>query len=161
MACQHEHEGDWRDDIQEALSAFGHRNWVVVADSAFPMVTAPGIWMVITGAEQDEVLAEALGLVNDQPHLAATVYVDAELEHVPNADAPGIAAFRTRLAELVEDPQPVRHEELLAKLHEAGESFQVLLLKTNSVLPYTTVCLELGCGYWDSQREADLRERMG
>jgi len=54
----------------------------------------------------------------------------------------------------------VPHEELIVKLDEAAKTFRVLVLKTNLTLPYTSVFLELDCGYWDSRAEAELRKSM-
>jgi hypothetical protein len=54
----------------------------------------------------------------------------------------------------------VPHEELIAKLDEAAKTFRVFVLKTNLTLPYTSVFLELDCGYWDSRAEAELRKSM-
>ena len=36
--------------------------------------------------------------------------------------------------------------------------FNVLLLKTDLVIPYTSVFLQLDCGYWNAEKEARLRD---
>ena len=33
----------WRDKLTQNLSVMGHRNWIVVADSAYPAQNRPGI----------------------------------------------------------------------------------------------------------------------
>jgi hypothetical protein len=53
------------------------------------------------------------------------------------------------------------HEQLIAKVNEAASAFQVVIVKTNTTLPYTSVFLELDCAYWDDEREALLRAAMG
>ena len=50
------------------------------------------------------------------------------------------------------------HEQIIGKLDAAGKTFQVLLLKTNMTIPYTSVFFELECGYWDAASEKRLRE---
>lgn len=47
---------DWRGRLKSELPAMGHRNWIVVADAAYPKQTAAGIETVATGAGQIEVL---------------------------------------------------------------------------------------------------------
>ncbi len=43
---------------------------------------------------------------------------------------------------------------------DAQRSFEVLVIRTSTALPYTSVFLELQPGYWDGESEARLRERM-
>jgi hypothetical protein len=45
-------------------------------------------------------------------------------------------------------------------LDEAGKTFNVLILKTNLTLPYTSVFLELDCGYWSEEAEQRLRAAL-
>jgi hypothetical protein len=45
-------------------------------------------------------------------------------------------------------------------LDKAAETFRVLVLKTDLALPYTSVFLELDCGYWSPGAERRLREAM-
>ena len=57
-------------------------------------------------------------------------------------------------------PTPVLHEELIARLDKAAATFNVLVLKTTLTLPYTSVFVELECGYWSGDAEKRLREAM-
>jgi D-ribose pyranose/furanose isomerase RbsD len=151
---------DWKTDLREAVSSFGHRNWIVVADSAFPLLTGGGMRQVLVRRDQLTVLEAALRMIEGAPHIKAQVWVDSELSHVPDELAPGIESFRQHLAPLAPAARRAPHEELIARLNAAATEFQVLLLKTESVLPYTTVCCELDCGYWDAEREQQLRAAM-
>ena len=85
--------------------------------------------------------------------------MDRELEYVPENDAPGISAYRDKLAKLLtgSDISKLPHEQIIAKLDEAGKTFHVLLLKTKMTLPYTSVFLQLECGYWNAASEKRLR----
>jgi len=77
-------------------------------------------------------------------------------------DAPGIAAYRKELAGVL-GQRPVNslpHEEIIAKLDKAGEVFRILILETNMTLPYTSVFLELDCGYWTAEAEQRLRDAI-
>ena len=103
-----------------------------------------------------------LEAINKSPHVRPTIYLDAELPFVPEEDAEGITAYRNELSSIVAalPNQSLLHEEIIRKLDKSAETFHVLVLKTNMRLPYTSVFVELDCGYWSSEAEKRLRERM-
>ncbi|MBN1361700.1 MAG: hypothetical protein JW993_13975 [Sedimentisphaerales bacterium] len=152
----------WRGQVTRQLPLLGHRNWVVIADSAYPWQTSPGIETIYTGADQIEVVASVLDAVRGAPHVRPIIYTDAELEFVPEENAPGISIYRDTLREVLGDAdvQSLPHEQIIAKLDEAGKTFHVLLLKTDLTLPYTSVFLQLDCGYWTAQAEQQLRDAI-
>ncbi|HEX4612046.1 MAG TPA: hypothetical protein VH092_27870 [Urbifossiella sp.] len=152
----------WKSVLAERVQAFGHRNWIVIADSAYPVQTRGGIETVVTGADHLTVVRAVLDELARAKHVRPVVSLDAELPHVPEADAPGIGRYRDDLAKLLggRRPQSLPHEEVIARLDKAGETFRVLVLKTDLVLPYTSVFLELDCGYWSPDAERRLREAM-
>ena len=150
---------DWKETLQSSLPLLGHRNWIVIADSAYPLQVSPGVKTIDTGATQEEVTAAVLQALAGTKHVKPTIYVDRELEYVPENDAPGISAYRDKLAKLLtgSDISKLPHEQIIAKLDEAGKTFHVLLLKTKMTLPYTSVFLQLECGYWNAASEKRLR----
>jgi len=150
---------DWQGVLKKELPLFGHRNWIVIADSAYPAQSRTGIETVVTDADQIDVLKGVLTALDGMKHVRPIVFTDAELSHVPEEDAPGIAAYRKELAALLGDRpvQVIPHEKIIAKLDEAGATFRVLILKTNLTLPYTSVFLQLDCGYWNADAEKRLR----
>jgi len=152
----------WRGKVTQQLPLLGHRNWIVIADSAYPWQTSPGIETIYTNAGQIEVVACVLDAVRKAPHVRPIIYTDAELKFVPEENAPGIGAYRDQLKEILGDAdvQSLPHEEIIAKLDEAGSTFHVLLLKTVLTLPYTSVFLQLDCGYWSAEAEQQLREAI-
>jgi L-fucose mutarotase/ribose pyranase (RbsD/FucU family) len=152
--------GNWRGRVDTELPAFGHRNWIVIADSAYPKQSADGIETIVTGASHLEVLDYVLKQIETAPHVQANILVDAELESVSEEDAPGVSAYRTRLNELLEGRKVERmiHEEIIARLDKGAQMFNILLLKTSLTIPYTSVFLELDCGYWNAEKEKRLRE---
>jgi hypothetical protein len=90
------------------------------------------------------------------------IYTDKELQFVPDSDAPGITAFRQRLATVLNN-QPVQtipHEEIIHKLDEAARTFNVLIIKTTLTLPYTSIFLQLAAAYWSDEAEQKLRQSM-
>ncbi|MHC4983412.1 MAG: RbsD/FucU domain-containing protein [Planctomycetota bacterium] len=152
----------WRQQIDEILPLMGHRNWIVIADSAYPAQSRGGIQTSATRAEHLQVVEAVVAAVERTPHVRARIYVDAEMQHVPENYAPGIEAYRSKLAEVLgaRAVKAVPHEELIARLDEAAKTFNVLILKTDLALPYTSVFVELDCGYWSAEAEAALRESM-
>jgi hypothetical protein len=153
---------DWERKLREAIPLFGHRNWIVIADSAYPAQSRAGIETAVTGAGQLEVVGKALAAIDGARHVRPVIYTDRELEFVPEQDAPGISAYRAQLARLLEkrEVKVLEHEKIIALLDQAGQTFRVLIIKTNMTLPYTSVFLQLDCGYWSDGAEQRLRQAM-
>jgi hypothetical protein len=156
--------GDWRSILQERLQSYGHRNWIVVADSAYPAQSAEGIETIVTGADHVQVLQTVLQALQASKHVTPNVYVDRELAAIAESDALGISAYRDQLSvylnslQLRTPPVPtLSHEKIIAKLDEVSRSFRVLILKTKMTLPYSSVFLELDCSYWSPEAERRLR----
>lgn len=152
----------WQRKLTDQLPLFGHRNWIVVADSAYPVQSRPGIETVYTAADQLEVVEKTLTALESVQHVQPIVYLDAELPAVAKSDAPGIEDYRMRLSELLKGRtiQSVSHEQIIQKLDDAAKTFRVLILKTDMTLPYTSVFFELDCGYWNAEAEQRLRAAL-
>jgi len=152
----------WMDRLAVYLPALGHRNWIVVADSAFPLQISPGIETIATGEDHFAVLEKVLKAVDAAKHIRPKIWLDKELAYVPEELAPGADAARRRLDEALKGRGaiPVLHEELIARLDEVGKTFKIVMVKTTLAVPYTTVFLELDCGYWGPEAEAKMREKM-
>lgn len=153
---------DWRSKLAQELPVLGHRNWILVADSAYPAQSRAGIETIATNADQLEVVKAVLGAVDNAPHVRPNVYLDAEIDYVPERDAPGIDAYRKKLDTMLRghNVKKLAHGGLIVKLDQAAETFNVLVLKTDLALPYTSVFLELDCGYWDADAERRLRQAI-
>jgi hypothetical protein len=141
------------------LPLFGHRNWIVVVDSAYPAQSKPGIDTLVSGSGQIEVTRKVLDAIAACKHVRANVYVDKELGFVDESHAPGAQTYRQQLAALLGDasPKTLPHEEIIAKLDQSAEVFRVLVIKTDMTIPYTSVFFELDCGYWSAEAEQQLR----
>jgi len=152
----------WRVRLHQELPLLGHRNWIAVVDSAYPLQTSAGIETVETDADQLEVVKAVLDEVAKAKHVRSVIFTDAELQAVPEADAAGVAVYREALTKLLGkgDAQSLPHEEIISKLDDAGKSFHILVLKTKLTIPYTSVFIRLDCGYWTADQEKRLREKM-
>ena len=95
----------WEARLDELLPLFGHRNWIVVADSAYQQAR-PSIETLVAGADQLQVVDRVLRAIEASVHVAPAVYTDRELEFVPETAAPGISAYRRRLGERLHKDEP-------------------------------------------------------
>ncbi len=152
----------WKAELDRQLPLLGHRNWVVVADSAYPWQTSPGITTVETGASQVDVLKGTLKAISKCSHVRPVFFTDAELPYVPETEAKGVTAYRHELGRLLKgkNVHSMLHEKIIGSLDEAGKTFHVLLLKTKLTIPYTSVFIRLDCAYWGDESEKRLREAM-
>jgi L-fucose mutarotase/ribose pyranase (RbsD/FucU family) len=152
----------WRQVVAERVPLYGHRNWIVIVDSAYPAQSSPGIETVVADANHLEVVREVLKTLDASKHVRPIIYTDAELKYVPEKDAPGVTGYRTELEHtLGSRPASVLpHEEIISRLDDAGKTFKVLVIKTPLAIPYTSVFLQLDCGYWSAESEKALRAKM-
>jgi D-ribose pyranose/furanose isomerase RbsD len=155
-------EASWLEIFFDTLPILGHRNWIVVADAAFPQQVSPGMEVIVAGEDHFQVLADVLRTIKESGHVSPKIYLDKELAYVDEKLAPGMDECRAKIAKLLTgyDVKPVLHEELLARLDQVAKTYKILMIKTNLALPYTTVFMELDCGYWGPENEAKLREAM-
>lgn len=153
---------DWQGKVNQELPLMGHRNWIVIVDSAYPLQTSSGVETVDTGSDQLAVLDYVLNAIKSSKHVRPLVHTDAELRFVPESEAPGVSQYRDQLkARLAGIPvDSILHQTLIDRLNETGNSFHVLVLKTNMTIPYTSVFLQLDCRYWSAESEARLRAVM-
>ena len=152
----------WEEELLDCIPRYGHRNWIVVADSAYPLQSSAGIRTFVCHDSQFAVLRSVLAAIGKHQHLKPVVHTDAELQFVDEQDAPGVSAYRKQLAATLGEfnVQVLPHEQIIAKLDKTSAIYEVLILKTDSTIPYTSIFLELYCRYWNAEAEKRLRERM-
>lgn len=152
----------WENILKDRLRLYGHRNWVVIADSAYPAHSKQGIETIVADDDQTAVIERAFSILRECTHVKPTIYTDEELRFVPEEDAVGVTTYREQLAGLLAgyEASSLRHEEIISMLDRVGETFRVLLIKTRMRIPYTSVFVELECGYWNAQAEKRLRAVM-
>jgi hypothetical protein len=152
----------WQQRVKDELPLLGHRNWIVIVDSAYPLQTSPGIETIETGADQLAVLDFVLGAIKNSEHVRPLVHTDKELEFIPEAEAPGVERYRQELKQRIAGfpADAILHQKLIDQLNETGSSIHVLVLKTRMTIPYTSVFLQLDCKYWGADSEARLRQAM-
>lgn len=153
----------WKAKVAAEMPLMGHRNWILVVDSAYPLQSSPGVETVETNSDQIDVVQYVLRSVNSSIHVRPDIYMDAELPFVPDEDAPGASAYRSQIAEVLRK-YPIEqdlHDKIIANIGTTGSQFHVLVLKTNMTIPYSSVFIRLDCKYWSADAEKHMREKMG
>jgi len=153
---------DWKTQFNQTLPLFGHRNWVVIADKAFPQQTAAGMQVINTNENLLPVLQFVLQQVKASSHVKPIIYRDKELQFITEDQAPGVKKFETDAAKLFgeQEVQTILHDSVFTKLDDASKLFTIVVLKTNETIPYTSVFLQLDCAYWNADKERQLRITM-
>jgi L-fucose mutarotase/ribose pyranase (RbsD/FucU family) len=152
----------WEEQFAALLPLFGHRNWIVVADAAYPAQARAGIETIVADADHVSVVRKVVNAIGSSKHIRANVYLDDELRFVPELDAPGVVKYRAELDVLLADVTSYRlpHEQIIARLDHSAQLFRILIIKTDMTIPYTSVFFELDCGYWNADAEQRLRETI-
>jgi len=153
---------DWKAVVQSRLPLYGHRNWIVVADSAFPVYAEPGIETIVVNDDLPLVLKYVASAVSSSRHLRATIFLDQELQFIDEQDYPGVSELRKQiLASFAkEQVSSVPHAEAISRIDEAGKTFRILFIKTTATIPYTSVYIRLDCGYMNEEAERKIRTAM-
>jgi L-fucose mutarotase/ribose pyranase (RbsD/FucU family) len=155
-------EPTWQAVVEQRLPMFGDGNLIVIADAAFPEMSVDGVQTIHTHTPQIEVLKSVLASIDENKHLRPMVSTSDELKFVEERDAPGISAYRDSLLQLLAGRESDTVPELKA-IHSAAETatlYRVLVLKTDSTLPFTSVFIHLKNGYWSPEAEKRLRDAM-
>jgi hypothetical protein len=152
----------WKAKVAEIMPLLGHRNWILIVDSAYPLQTSPGVETIETNANQIDVVQSVLKTINGSIHVRPDIYMDAELPFVPDQDAPGASAYRKQIGSVLRGyiVESQAHDDIIANIADTGKQFHVLVLKTNMTVPYSSVFIRLDCKYWSADAEKRLRARM-
>ncbi len=153
---------DWQIILQQRLPLYGHRNWIVVTDSAFPAYTQAGIETIFVNQDLPTVLNDVAKSIAASKHVRATAFVDKELPFVEEKDYPGIAQLKQEIHRTLEksNASSIPHAEAISKIDEASKMFRVLIIKTNTTIPFTSVFLRLDCGYLTDEVDAKIKNAM-
>lgn len=152
----------WKSSVRRQTAELGFRNWIVIAEASFPAYSRNGVNLVTANAEVPEVFAHVLQEIEQTQHVKPNVYLTRELRSMNNDVAPGIDEFRTKTQQILagRDYTSLDQESLMTLLADANRSFEVLIIRTTSALPYSSIFIELQPGYWDAESEQQLRDRI-
>jgi hypothetical protein len=153
--------GQWLTKVEEELPRMGHGNWIVIADSAYPLRVSEGVETVSTNAEPLNVLDSVLSSLQGQGHIRPIVYLDIELQFLSEPEASGADAFRESLARRLDglSVHSRPHEQSMCWLDDAEMALGVLVLKTRGTIPYSSIFLQMDCKYWSEDSELALQQK--
>ncbi|WP_286857738.1 MULTISPECIES: RbsD/FucU domain-containing protein [Sphingobacterium] len=157
-----EQKSGWEEVLSQKMPLLGHRNWILIVDKAYPAPAGANILVLNSEKQMSEVLERILQLLSLQKHVRPVFYLDKEIDYLDDALALGLKEYKTSLTKLLPHikKQSLLHEDVFGKMDKAADLFQVIVVKTESLIPYSSVFIELDCKYWDADREKILRERM-
>jgi len=157
-----EDKASWQTILEEDLHLLGHRNWILVVDKAFPEQSSPGMKYLYADQDLITTLEQVLEKVEASSHVKPVIYQDTELSYIQEEQVEGIDAFRSEMGTVLagREVNTLLHEEVFQMLDESSSLFRVLVIKTKTVLPYTSVFLQLDCAYWSPEQEKQLRDLM-
>lgn len=152
----------WQAAVDRQVGQLGYRNWIVIAEASFPAHSRVGVRQVIANVDATEALDYVIYTLEQTESVRPQVYVPRELRSVENDFAPGIDEYRKRLQGSLHGHETTEldQQSLITLMEDANRSFDVLVIRTNTALPYSSVFLELKPGYWDVDSEIRLRERI-
>jgi D-ribose pyranose/furanose isomerase RbsD len=147
--------------LAKRLPLLGHRNWIAVTDSAYPLQSADGVETLTISASLADTLTVVLRQLKKSRHVRPLAFTDSELAVLNEKILPNISGFRAKLDSLLADVdrQRLPHEEIIKQLDLAARKFNVLVIKTAGTLPYTSVFFRLECAYWSERQEQALRRQ--
>ena len=151
-----------RAKIAPNLLQLGARNWVVVADPAYPLPAGVGVVSITVPSNTVDTFREVLDLLEIEGAVVPRVWVSHELSVVPEERAPGISRHRQELEKLLlgRFNYAVNSRVIDMQLTQAAKDFRILYIRTSSRLPYSSIAIELDSGYWNSDAEAEVQQRV-
>ena len=152
----------WQAAVDRQAAQLGYRNWIVIAEASFPAQSRPGVRQITAPVEVPVALDYVLQALEQTENVRPQIFVTRELRSVENDFAPGIDELRKRIQSALHGHETTEldQQSLLTLLEDASRSFDVLVIRTESALPYSSVFLELQPGYWDAVSETQLRDRI-
>jgi len=155
-------QNSWQAAVDRQAAQLGYRNWIVIAEASYPAQNRLGLRQVVADVEIPEALDYVLHALERTENLRPRVYLTRELRSIENDFAPGIDDMRKRINGALHGHEAAELEQqsLMTLLEDTGRSFDVLVIRTRSAMPYASVFLELQPGYWDEASESRLRDRI-
>src|SRR5580692_10389341 len=121
LSAQSDPPPNWKSKVNQAMPLLGHRNWILIVDSAYPLQSSPGVETIETGDGQLEVVQYVLETMNASIHVRPLIYMDSELAFVPDEDAPGASNYRRQVNDLLHNypvaTQP--HDAIISSIDQA------------------------------------------
>jgi hypothetical protein len=152
----------WQTAVDQQAAQLGYRNWIIIAEASFPAQNRPGVRQVVADVDVPEALDYVLHALEQTENLRPQVYVTREIRSVENDFAPGVDELRKRTKNALHGRETTEldQQSLLTLMQDANRNFDVLVIRTRTALPYSSIFIELQPGYWDVDSETRLRDKI-
>ena len=152
----------WQKRFKDLIPMLGHRNWILVVDGAYPLQSSAAMEVISTGDTLPSVLGEVMNEIGSAKHIRPIIYKDIELDVLSDELCPGVDQLKIEIHDKLAgfSVQDILHDDVFSKLDKASQLFSILVLKTDCCIPYSSIFIELDCGYWSANQEAQLRDKM-
>lgn len=152
----------WKGAVTHEVNRLGNDNWIVVAEASFPSHSRPGVRLITTDAEIPKVVDFVVNSLETTQYVRPKIYQARELRSIEDDFAPGVKTLQNQIEVALHghEPTEIDQQSLLTLLESANQNFEVLVIRTSTALPYSSVFFELQSGYWDAHSEKLLRRRI-
>ncbi len=152
----------WAAQLDREILAMGHGNWIVIAESSFPVHSRRGVRTLRIDAEIPDVLDQVVKTLEYSESTTPYFSTSRELDYISNDLAPGVEVYRSQLKTALRGhaTRQMDYQALGMLLEDSANSFAVLVLKTHTSIPYSSIFVELRTSYWDLEGERNMRQKM-
>ncbi|MFT5882595.1 MAG: hypothetical protein ACI9FG_001099 [Crocinitomicaceae bacterium] len=150
----------WIQQVDSEIAELGAYNWILITESAYPAPDRPGAHTLLSPYKLPRTLDSVLQSIESIGHVRPRIYLSRESAELNEDYAPGIDNHRSNLTKhLNERPtQSLSADSLESLMRSSKKGNRVLVVKSQTTLPYTTIYIELESGYWDGESETALRK---
>ena len=152
----------WAETVEREVEALGIQNWIIVAESSFPVVSRIGVRTLLVDGKIPEIVDFIVNHLEKSETVTPSFNTARELAFISNEQAPGIHHLRKELKEALHGHRvrQMDNRSLTLLAHSDASKYAILVLKSKTTLPYSSVFIELDSGYWDRESEDRLRHEM-
>lgn len=151
----------WQQQIANALPIFGSGNWVIIASTDFPLLSVNGVETIRVPDGLAAAVNSMEGIFQMSSRIRPTFHLASELDFAAkqNDDA---KAYMDELAKILPETGVTKMPaaDILQTIIDTAVMKRILVLKTDSMIPYGSVAIELAPGFWSPEQEQALRDAM-
>lgn len=139
----------WAGIVEREVDALGIQNWIIVAESSFPVVSGLGVRTLVLDSEIPQIVDCIVNHLEKSESVAPSFNTALELSFVSNDRGPGIDYLREQHNEALHGHQvrQMDNRSLTLLAHSDASKYAILVLKSKTALPYSSVFIELDSGY--------------
>ncbi|PQJ29613.1 hypothetical protein [Rubritalea profundi] len=151
----------WTQQLESEIAELGAYNWILVTESAYPAPGRPEAHTVTSPYKLPQTLDYVLQTIESSGHIRPRIYLTLEFDELSDSYAPGIENHRVQLTKSLNEraTQSLSARSLESTLRCSKNGNRILVVKSQTALPYTSIYIELESGYWDGESETALRNK--